>query len=372
MEAFRKFLLRNFFGPITLGLTFGQWLKFLKKHGRYAKLRYWPRIVFYSMTSALNSCSVLFEKVVFRRIPEDIIVPDPVFVLGHLRSGTTHLHNLLSVDANFSFSSTLEVTYPSTFLSAKVFQKKIGSFFLSRKRPMDNVELTMDTAQEDEIALATLTGMSPYLGWIFYDDYDYYFRYMTFKGCTADERAGWKAHYYRFLQKLTWCFPGRRLISKSPPHTARIRLLLEMFPQAKFIHIHRDPYEVFQSTVNLYKKTLEGWSINPIPEQDVEALVFSYYNEMYAAFNEQRDLIPPGNFHELSFEDLETDPFRALELIYENLDLGDFEKATPALQTYIESLSNYQKNDYPELDPALKERIDSSWSHHFEQFGYSK
>jgi hypothetical protein len=40
----------------------------------------------------------------------------------------------------------------------------------------------------------------------------------------------------------------KRLVLKSPPHTARVRLLREIFPGAKFVHISRDPYEIYQST----------------------------------------------------------------------------------------------------------------------------
>ena len=48
------------------------------------------------------------------------------------------------------------------------------------------------------------------------------------------------------MRKLTFKY-GRPLVLKSPPHTARIRLLLEMFPEARFVHIHRHPYQVFRS-----------------------------------------------------------------------------------------------------------------------------
>jgi len=50
--------------------------------------------------------------------------------------------------------------------------------------------------------------------------------------------------FLHFLQTLTFK-DTRRLVLKSPPHSCRIGVLLEMFPKARFIHIVRDPYLVF-------------------------------------------------------------------------------------------------------------------------------
>ena len=33
----------------------------------------------------------------------------------------------------------------------------------------------------------------------------------------------------------------KRIVLKSPAHTARVRVLLELFPKARFVHIIRDP-----------------------------------------------------------------------------------------------------------------------------------
>ena len=73
----------------------------------------------------------------------------------------------------------------------------------------------------------------------------------------AGELARWKRTFLRFLQTLTFRDP-RRLVLKSPPHTARVPVLLEMFPDARFVHIVRDPRVVFPSTVRLWKSMTRG------------------------------------------------------------------------------------------------------------------
>src|SRR6185436_8984100 len=115
------------------------------------------------------------------------------------------------------------------------------------KRPMDNVEWTMKSPQEDEFALCILCGKSPCTAWIFPKQREHYDRYLTFRGVSDEEIKQWQDTLMWFLKKLTWKVQ-RPLILKSPPHTCRIKLLLQIFPDARFVHIHRDPYTVFSSS----------------------------------------------------------------------------------------------------------------------------
>ena len=54
-----------------------------------------------------------------------------------------------------------------------------------------------------------------------------------------------------FLKKIQFAAAARRLLLKSPVHTARVKLLREMFPKATFIFVQRHPYEVFKSAVTM-------------------------------------------------------------------------------------------------------------------------
>ena len=62
----------------------------------------------------------------------------------------------------------------------------------------------------------------------------------------------WKTAMRYFVQKLTFS-KGKKIIFKSPPHLGRVRVLLELFPGAKFIHIYRDPYKVYLSTKHMWQ-----------------------------------------------------------------------------------------------------------------------
>ena len=172
----------------------------------------------------------------------------PLFVLGHWRSGTTHLHNLLAVDERFAFPNNYQALFPHALLSMERTQSPFIQWFLSPRRPMDNIEWTMRSPQEDEFALCVMTFMSPCMGWFFPKRRDHYDRYLTFRGVDRARGEAVAIGAGGVLQAAQLEVPSGPLVLKSPPHTGRIRRLLEIFPRAKFVHVHRDPYAVFSST----------------------------------------------------------------------------------------------------------------------------
>src|SRR5712675_159543 len=72
----------------------------------------------------------------------------------------------------------------------------------------------------------------------------------------GDSSRLWCQALTYYLAKLAALNPGRQLLLKNPAHSARIPLLLRLFPGAKFVHIHRDPVAVFHSTRRLYHHML--------------------------------------------------------------------------------------------------------------------
>jgi hypothetical protein len=163
---------------------------------------------------------------------------------------------------------------------------------------------------------------------------------------------------------------GKPLILKSPPHTCRIKLLLDMFPDARFIHIHRDPYIVFQSSVHTYTAGLPFGRLQRTNEVDWTERVIRQYKELYDAFFEERGLIAAGHFHEIGFEELEKDPVGEMRKLYEALGLPEFGNAEPTLRTYLHSLRDYRKNTFPELASDVRRRIADDWGRCFEEWGY--
>ena len=189
------------------------------------------------------------------------------------------------------------------------------------------------------------------------------------RGVPDSEIAEWKQGLKLFLQKLTWKY-RRPLVLKSPTHTCRIRLLLELFPDARFIHVHRNPYAVFVSTRHRRNVVAEYFRLQRPPAANDE-LFIRRYAEMYDHFFAERPLIPAGRDHEVAFEDLERDPVGQLSEIYARLDLPDFAGVETPVRQYVASLSGYRKNEYPELPATLRSHIGAAWRRSFEEWGYA-
>jgi hypothetical protein len=224
---------------------------------------------------------------------------------------------------------------------------------------------------EDEVALCTMTGLSPYMAWYFPRDKSQRDDHLTFRDAPAAEVARWKKALKGFLQKLTLRY-GRRLVLKSPPHTARIRLLLELFPDARFVHIHRDPYDVFLSTQHMIRTVQPVFRLQRGPLPAGDDAILNTYTAMYDAYFDERCLIPERRHVDVGFESLERDPIGTLGSIYESLDLAGFDDVHPRVERYLESVAGFRKNRHDELPAALERRIAHEWGRSFDHWGYTR
>ncbi|MGC4015022.1 MAG: sulfotransferase [Luteolibacter sp.] len=354
-----------------IGLTVSAWWRMLRASGFRISLVYWRRAVMLTGAAFINSHFKRKERVhdsAIRSTP----LSAPLFILGHWRSGTTHLHNLLALhDSRFAAPTTYQALAPSTFLTTEDEAKQTYADRMPATRPMDNMPLTFDTPQEDEFALCALTTLSPYLALAFPRREAHFERYLTFSGVAESEIREWKETFQWFCRKLSYKHgPARRLVLKSPAHTARIRLLLEMFPDASFIHIHRHPYEVFRSFRH-YHDTAAWFTYLQRPDRSrVEESIIRGYRRMHDAYHEQRELIPAGRLCEVRFEDLEKDAVGTVGGIYETLGLSGFDEFLPTLEAQVKQRDGYRKNRFEPLELRLRDRLAREWRREFETWGY--
>jgi omega-hydroxy-beta-dihydromenaquinone-9 sulfotransferase len=237
-------------------------------------------------------------------------------------------------------------------------------------RPVDNMPAGWSHPQEDEFALCNMGVRSPYLTILFPNHRPQCQEYLDFQNVSEPETRRWKEAFLWFLRCVTIQTP-KRIVLKSPPHTARIRILLEMFPKAKFVHIVRDPYAIFPSTVNLWKRLYQDEGLQVPTCKGLEDHVFDTLTRMYEAFDRDRPLLGPGQFCEVRFEQLVADPVAQLRRVYDELGLTDFESARPGIDAYLASQKDYKKNRF-EMPPELRDEITRRWSKFFKQYSYAK
>lgn len=354
------------------GITTGDWFRLLKENRFHIAPAYWHRAAVISVLSVFNSLHRRREtRLYHEKIVATEITRPPVFILGHWRSGTTHLHNLLAQDnLNFAFPNTYQVVNPHTFLSTEEANTRRFAWMIPAKRPMDNMALSFQSPQEDEFAPLLISLLSSYLGVSFPRREEHYNRYLTFHQATPEEISNWKNALLWFLKKLTLKY-DRPLLLKSPPHTARVRILLKLFPDAKFIHIHRHPAEVFQSFRHYYDTAMWHTYLQIPDRSKIDDEIIARYQTLYVAYLADLPLIPPHNLHEVSFEQLESDPVATLSGIYRQLSFPGFGQALPKFESYLATLRSYEKNNLTPLTPAEKQRLIEAWQPIYQRWNYS-
>jgi hypothetical protein len=360
--------------PVALG-SFRSWTRLLRRSGGIDRT-YVPRAAFVSLTTLLTSPLRLWERARYgRRIRSTAIHPAPVFIIGHWRSGTTHLHNLMCQDENLGSLTTFQAMAPGFCLvGEKAIKPLLAKLAKSRypTRLIDNIPLAFDAPQEDEFALANL---SPYC-FIHVFSFpqqaqDLFERCVLFDGLSEAARSQWIDTYLTVLRKATLGSGGKRLVVKNCAHTARIRTLLELFPDAKFIHIHRNPYHVFLSTLHMHSTVLPRSQLQEIEPDQVEACVLRFYDQLMRRFLADRSQIPAGNLVEIRFEDLEASSLAQLRQVYDGLGLPGFAAAESGFRSYLDSVAGYRKNTY-ELDGHVIAKVNRYWGFAFDQWGYDR
>ncbi|NLG49317.1 MAG: sulfotransferase [Chloroflexi bacterium] len=352
-----------------LGMTAGTWWKMLRENRFAISPRYIPRAVTATFITLMNSLRRNVDHAVNGGRFDDVELQPPLFILGHWRSGTTLLHNLLSVDERWAYPTIHQVLNPRTFLTTEDVAIRYFAQRPTNTRAMDNMTITPGSPGEDEFALSAISLRSPLIAWNFPRRDEWYDRYLTLQDIPPEELQEWKDTFLWFLRKVTYKYQ-RPLMLKSPTHTARVRVLLDLFPEARFVHIHRNPYRVFQSTKNLYERGIPRGYLQEPPDGSVEEGIIRRYRVMYDAFFRDRELIPQGHYHEVCFEELEQDMIGQVAGIYEGLGLDGFSQVRPKLEAYVASIADYQKTSHKSLPEAIRQRLSQEWRPCFEEWGY--
>jgi len=353
------------------GMTTRSWWQALKHNRFRVSPGYLPMLAVAVPGSILNQLNKARERRLYGRYIDRTKVEAPIFVLGHWRSGTTLLHEMLSRDDRFATPTLFQVLRPHTYLLEEDAILPYLKLLCPDTRPFDNMTLALDGPSEDEWSICQINQLSPSVGYFFPRSADDYDRFFDLRGVTDKELLAWKTCVSGILKKLAYRY-GKRLILKSPSHTGRIQQFLEMYPDARFVHIRRNPYHVFRSTMRLYETGVSLLHLQRIDQAQMLELVLRRYRMMYDAYFDMRDTVPPGQFCEVSFEELTVDKLGGMRRVYEELELGGWEDAVPGIQGYIDSVADYKKNAYRPLPDETRAMVAEHWGRCFDEWGYER
>ncbi|MEY2478791.1 MAG: hypothetical protein QOG87_4106 [Actinomycetota bacterium] len=251
---------------------------------------------------------------VLRRHPEilDRPVARPIVICGLPRTGTTHLHNLLSADPALRSLPYWESEEPVNRPEAedgRIERTAAGLDVLNTGMPLFKRmhEMTPDHVHE-EIGLLALDfssmyfeTMAPMPSWQAW--------YLA-----TDQRPHY-AYLKKVLQVLQWLRGGDRWVLKSPQHLEQFPALLATFPDATFVVTHRDPVSVTVSLATMLSY-LGRLGLDPLDPVRIGRYWADRLETMLRACVETRDLLPADQAIDVRFDEFMADDVAMVERVY--------------------------------------------------------
>lgn len=329
-------------------------LRLVRRHGMRIRLAEQRRLLQIMFTGLLAK---LMAKAPEAR-QQTTRAADPVFIVGHWRSGTSVLQRLLACDPRFRTPTFLECSFPAA-------RGGLDERFLRRMREkvpasrgFDAFSLALDAEFEDEFALLKLTLDSPMLAYVFPRQG----RKLWTDFMQAEPSESWLRALDAFIDWLA--LPDGRLLLKSPTHAFRMKTLSERYPDSRFIDIRRDAADVFQSTRSLETFLVENNSLQGFVKPD-ESLILRRMKQHADAVDSARTRLPPERIVSVEFEALHERPRYTVTTLCESLGIAfcpdeilfraavnEFRKNRrrwPASSEVREKLQRFQVNGkYPE------------------------
>lgn len=306
------------------------------------------------------------------KLPAIDDMPPPVFILGHWRSGTTHLYNIMTKSGAWGYVPPVATGLPwDLFGIARVFNPLLEKA-LPKHRYIDKIPVTPDSPQEDEIALANMSPLSFYHGIYFPKEFsDYLGRGLFFDGCTQKEVEAWEEQFVYLMRKLYVHQDKKQLLIKNPVYTGRLATLKRLFPKAKFVHIHRNPYDVFRSMQNFYKKLFKQLALQGYDHVDIDEVILTVYPRMMRQLEEDAKLVDPDHYFEIGYDALDSRPIETLETIYSKLSLSGFDEAKPHFENYLSSVESFEKNKF-KYSAVSARKVETRWDYFLKKWDYQK
>jgi hypothetical protein len=274
----------------------------------------------HAFVSGLLKNRLLIEDLLLRH-PEilDEHIVAPIVICGLPRTGTTHLHNLMSADP---------------VLRSLPYWESLEPVLAEREQPAPGAP---DPRRErTEMALSFLDAAMPYFKRMHEMTVEHTheeiqllaidFSTMLFE--TTAPMPTWRDHYLardqrpsyaylvRVLKVLQWLRGGTRWVLKSPQHLEQFPALVETFPDATFVVTHRDPVSVTASMV-----TMLAYSARLTRDRvDLEGLGHYWADRlerMLRSCTNERDALPEAQTIDVRFDEFMADDLAMVGRVYD-------------------------------------------------------
>jgi len=354
---------------LLAGIKLSHFFRLLRRNELSYRPKYLFRVLFLLQGGVWSSFLSSLEKKRLREKVKNFQPPDdPIFIIGHWRTGSTYLHQLLNLDERFASPTVFQVSVPDNFLVSRRYFKPIMTRMLESVRPMDQVKLGFDEPQEDEYAILKMSMHSPLEKLIFPKNQSYFLSgYSTFVPDTTQLNA-WIDSFKLFYTKLVFQYK-KRILFKNPFHSLRIELLKKMFPNAYFIHIYRNPYVVIPSTRHMWRIVGRQNCLRQYHSDPPFSEVIAVYKTMMNNIRKSLDSLPENSYSEVKFEEFEADPLHVLKTLYDQMGLTFSSEQEQVILNFLRQNKDYRKNRYT-LSEEEANQISVELSHELKRCGY--
>lgn len=286
------------------------------------------------------------------------ITEAPIFIIGFWRSGTTLMHNLITQNPDYGYVTTYQAVFPNLCLWNQWWIQGIAKLVMPKTRPYDNMKLDFEYPQEEEIAMGNMQSLSFYNFFYFPNEIESYAKHdLLLQDVPPEKLQIWKDSYIKLMKTALINTNGKRFVSKNPPNTARVKLLLEMFPDAKFVYMHRNSYESIYSFQRFMHAVHDGVKLQNYDNKVHTHNMVKVYKTVIDTYNEQKKLIPPGQLIEVKFEEFEKDMIGQTKKVYDTLNLPNFDKALPFIEQHLAGIEGHDRKAYS-FDPEFIKLVD--------------
>ncbi len=342
---------------LLIGTSFTKLISIIVRNGGIS-INNINRLLFLFQGSIWSSIFSMIEKIKFaKKLKYCSEVINPIIIVGHWRTGSTFLHQILSLDKQFVTPRVVQVSVPGSLLVSEPYFRSVMNRVMSKKRPMDNVALGPDEPQEDEYALLKIAKNTPLEKLVFKSKKENFSEVLL--DMNKDSLSSKQSEKLKvFLKKIYYKNPGIVLL-KNPFHSYRIEELKKTFPKARFIHIYRDPVNVIPSTVKMFniigkQNRLKGKWVN----ENLYTITKSF-NHLWKCLKNQLYCLSKNDYIEIKYEELDSDPQKIIKTIYNHFNLEYTSDFDSKVQNFLFNVKNYKKNKFS-LSAEEKDHIKKS------------
>ncbi len=297
----------------------------------------------YQIRKHLTVRGQIFQK--SRSLP-NLTISRPVFVIGLPRSGTTYLFNLLSLDPDHRSPLFWEMMNPLPSCKSGSFTEKMRvmrsrSILFSKNRfisKLDDMHAITATSPEECLLIKVFALRS--ILYFYMANTPSYLSYLE----DSDKTVSYLWHR-RFLKVLQSQYKPKRWLLKDPSHLGNLDEILSIYPDACFIHIHRDPAETIPSICSLTSQVRKGFT-NSVDLNELGERTLDFWENSKKKNEAQKNNLNDDQYIDIYYEDFIKNPLKTVENIYKNFNFSFSKENKELTESYIEESAKTSKEKH--------------------------